>query len=100
MPQDRQQGHGTLAVLHARRRDDDDEEEPERIDEHMALASVQLLGRVIAMAPPFSVVLTDWLSMMPALGCRCFPAATRTLPRSWSCMTCQVPSRCQRPKYW
>ena len=55
------------------RGDDDAEEQPERIDEDMALAPLDLFARIKAADPPFSVVLTDWLSMMPALGCRCLP---------------------------
>jgi hypothetical protein len=39
--------------------DDGSEDETGRIDEEMALASIQLLGSVIAPRPPFSVVLTD-----------------------------------------
>jgi hypothetical protein len=39
--------------LHARRRDDDGEEEPKGLDEHMALTSFDLLGRVIATDPLF-----------------------------------------------
>ena len=46
-------------------------------DQHMAFASAQLLAAVVAPTarwPPLSVVLTDWLSMMPALGVGSRPA--------------------------
>ena len=53
----------------------------------MAFAALDLFVRIKAADPPFSVVLTDWLSMIPALGWRCFPLATRTSPRNRSCMS-------------
>ena len=46
----------------------DSEDEPLGVDEEMPLAATQLLRTVIAVGPPFSVVLTDWLSRMAALG--------------------------------
>jgi hypothetical protein len=46
----------------------DSEDEPLGVDEEMSLATTQVLRTVIAMGPPFSVVLTDWLSRMAALG--------------------------------
>ena len=92
--------HGPIAVLHTGGRDHDGEEPPSGIDEDMPFAPLDLFVRINAADPPVSVVLTDWLSMMPALGCRCFPAATRTSPRSRSCITCQVPSFRQRQTYW
>jgi hypothetical protein len=86
--------------LDAGRRDDDRQQQPEGIHEDVTLPPLDLLARVIAPDPPFSVVFTDWLSRMPALGWRCRPAAARTSPRSMSWMCCQVPSRRQRQKYW
>jgi hypothetical protein len=92
MAQHVQQRHGPVVVLHTGGGNDHTEEQPEGIDEDMALAALDLLPRIIAADPPLSVVLTDWLSMMPALGWRCLPVAARTSPRSRSCMSCQVPS--------
>jgi hypothetical protein len=66
----------------------------------MALTAFDLFVDIKAAKPPFSVVFTDWLSRIPALGWRRFPAATRTSPRSKSCIRCQVPSWRQRQKYW
>jgi hypothetical protein len=40
----------------------------ERIDNDVPLAPIYLLAAVVAARPPFSVVFTDWLSMIPALG--------------------------------
>jgi hypothetical protein len=39
------------------------------VDQQVALAAVELLGAVVAMPPPRSVVLTLWLSRIAALGC-------------------------------
>ena len=98
VPEDCQHLLGPIAVLHTGGRDDYGEDQSEGIDEDMPLAAFDLFVGVEAAEPPFSVVLTDWLSMTPALGWRRLPAATRTSPRSRSCMTCQVPSprHCQK----
>jgi hypothetical protein len=64
-----------------------------RAAQEVALAAFDLLVGIKAAESPFSVVLTDWLSRMPALGWRRLPAAARTSPRSRSCIRCQVPSR-------
>jgi hypothetical protein len=45
------------------------QEETRRINEEMALAAIELLGAIIAMRPPFSVVFTVWASMTAADGC-------------------------------
>ena len=47
-----------------------DQQQPERIDQDVTLASVDLLARIVAVDPPFSVVLTDWLSRIAAEGWR------------------------------
>jgi hypothetical protein len=49
--------------------DEDTQEETRRLNEEMALAPIELLRTVIAMDPPFSVVLTVCASMMAAEGC-------------------------------
>ncbi len=90
--EDRQEGVSALALLHVGARDDHCQQAPQGVDEAMPRAPFALCVPVKAAAPPLSVVLTDWLSMIPALGWRCFPAATRTSPRSRSCIPCQVPS--------
>jgi hypothetical protein len=54
------------------------------IDEDMALLAVDLLPRVVSMgvnlAPPFSALLTLWLSMMHAVGL----ASRSSLSRHWT----------------
>jgi hypothetical protein len=68
IPQDSQEVHGPSAVLHTGGRDRDREQEASRVHAYRALAPVHLLVRVVPVGPPCSVVLTDWLSMIPARG--------------------------------
>jgi hypothetical protein len=98
VPQALEHTLGPPAVWHIGSRDRDGQEEAEGIDEDMALPAFDLFMGIKAADPPFSVVLPDWLSMMPALGWRRLPSATRTSPRRRSCMTCHVPSlrHCQK----
>jgi len=75
---------GAITVLDIGRMDNRLQYEALRIDEDVALAPFDLLARVITHRvdrdPPFSADLTDWLSMMPALG-----LASRSIcPRSCS----------------
>jgi hypothetical protein len=67
--------------------------QPERVYEEMPFAAVNFLAGIISMEPPFSVVLTDWLSRIAALGSASRPSATRTRVRnaSWTCA--HIPSR-------
>ncbi len=46
------------------------QDQPSGIDQQMALTPLDLLAAVVAAAPPFCVVFTDWLAMMTALGGR------------------------------
>jgi hypothetical protein len=79
--------------------DDHHEDQPERIDEQAALAAEEPLTAVVAPRPPFSVVLTDWLSRIAADGCRSRPSARRRSPRSSSWSRSSVPSPFQLRKY-
>jgi len=54
----------------------------QRINHQMAFSTRYFLAGVIASIPPFEAVLTDWLSIIAALGLAWRPAWTRT--RSWS----------------
>ena len=56
----------------------------------VAFASRYLLASVVAPRPPFSVVFTDWLSMMAALGVASRPSFSRTWLRSASSTRSQV----------
>jgi hypothetical protein len=73
----------------------DDEEQTEDIDDDVALAPTDALAAVIAPDPLFSVVFTVWLSMIPALGSRVRPKASRRSPRRVSCIRSQTPPRRQ-----
>ena len=55
-------------------------DQAERIDEDMAFAAFDLLARIVAPVPPFSV-LTLWLSKTAALGVGLRPAFLRTRSR-------------------
>ena len=50
----------------------------------VTLATHHFLTSIIATRPPFSVVFTDWLSMIAALGVGLLPSDCRTLGRSAS----------------
>ena len=65
----------------------------------VTLAPSDLFPGIIAPEPPFSVVFTDWLSMIAALGVASRPSASRTLGRSASSMYSQVPSPRHLRKY-
>ena len=83
---------GSVAVLDTGSVDDDRHKQAKGVDHHMALAAGDLLTCIIAPGPPFSVVLTDWLSMIAALGVGSRPSDSRTLGRKLSLMCSQVPS--------
>jgi hypothetical protein len=70
----------------------DSEHQAHGVDQQVPLAAIQLLGAVVASRPPFSVVFTDWLSMIPALGSRFRPVWSRTPSRNASWIFSQVPS--------
>jgi len=59
--------------------DEDAEQEAGSVDGDVALAPVDLLGRVEAANAPFSVVLTLWVSMMAALGVGARPSCSRSI---------------------
>ena len=103
--QSRKAGHecpehrfGPIAVLNPRRMYHHDEEQPEDIDHDVALAPADALASIIAPGPPFSVVFTVWLSIIPALGSRVRPEASRRSPRKVSCIRSQTPARRQVQK--
>ena len=74
---------GAVAVLQAGRVDHGVEDQAEGIDEQMALLALDLLARVVARRvdarPPFSALLTLWLSITPALGLASRPSSSRTM---------------------
>ena len=77
------------------RMDTDGQKQVHSVHYDVPFASGYLLARVVASGPPFSVVFTDWLSMMAALGLVSRPWACRSMACSVSWTRCQVPSRRQ-----
>ena len=75
------------------------QQQPHGIYNDMSLSTVDLLASVIATRPPFSVVLTDWLSIIAALGVGFLPSACRTLTRRASLARSHVPSSLHSRKY-
>ena len=82
--QAKQGGHkqnATLAVLNVRGMDDGLEQQALGVYQDMTLLAPDLLAAVIARrvnaAPPFSALLTLWLSMIAALGLASRPANSR-----------------------
>jgi hypothetical protein len=75
------QQFGPIPILDCRGMHHHCQQQPQRIDQDMPLATVDLLPRIVPMYPPFSVVFTDWLSTIPAVGSGSFPSATRTARR-------------------
>ena len=80
-PQFAQHEFGTIAILHIGRMHHDGQDQPQRVDDDVPLATLDLLARVVTSAPPFSVVLTLWLSMIAAEGVGLRPPFLRTFSR-------------------
>ena len=59
---------GSISILNIGRMHHHRKQQPHGIYNDVSLSTVDLLASVIATRPPFSVVFTDWLSMMAALG--------------------------------
>jgi hypothetical protein len=85
--------------LNVRRMHHHGQQQPHGVNHNVTLASFHLLTSVIATRPPFSVVFTDWLSMMAAEGVGSLPSNSRTLGRKVSWIPSQVPSFLHRRKY-
>ena len=75
------------------------EEQSRGVHYDVALASRHFFACVIAPRPPFSVVFTDWLSMIAPLGVASRPSLSRTMGRSASSTRSQVPSLRHLRKY-
>ena len=74
-----QQIPGAVGVLDIGGMDKDTEQEAGGIDPDMALAALDLLGGIITARPPFSVVLTLWVSMITAVGLASRPSVSRSV---------------------
>src|SRR4051812_4868594 len=74
-----QQIFGAVGVLDIGGVDDDAQQQAQAIDRDLALAPFDLLGGIVAARPPFSVVLTLWVSMIAAVGLACRPSLSRSV---------------------
>lgn len=77
-------GHGnegTVPVLNISLMNVQSPDQALGIYDDMALSAFNLLSRIVTTDPPFEVVLTDWLSMMTALGVSSRPACLLTSRR-------------------
>jgi hypothetical protein len=72
-----------ITVLNIGRVHDHHQDQTEHIHEDMPFTAFDLLARIVATVPPFSV-LTVWLSKTAALGVGLRPAFRRTSSRRWS----------------
>jgi hypothetical protein len=68
------------------------EHDAERVNEQVPPAPAYFLGPVVAVDPPFSAVLTLWLSTIAALGDGLRPARMRSRSRSTARICSQRPS--------
>jgi hypothetical protein len=68
------------------------------VRQDMTLAALDLLTRGVAARPPLSVVFTDWLSMMPAVGSGSRPAIRRAATARLSLRMSRTPLSRSREK--
>jgi hypothetical protein len=71
----------SITILNVGRMYHYDQDQPKCINEQVPLTPRNLLSSVITATPPFSAVLTLWLSRIPALGVGLRPALRRTCSR-------------------
>jgi hypothetical protein len=67
------------------------EQQSRAVDRDVALAALDLLGRVITTRAPFSVVLALWVSRMVVLGLGSLPSRSRSITTSWWRIASQTP---------
>ena len=81
----RYQQTGAIAILDIGGMDPQRPDQPQGVYDDMSFAARHFLAGIVASKPPFSVVLTLWLSMMAALGVGSLSAWRRTACRkvSW-----------------
>ena len=68
----------SISVLNVRRMNHHIQQQSCGIHYDVSLPTIYLFARVVAARAPFSVVLTDWLSMIAALGVVLLPSDSRT----------------------
>ncbi len=93
LPNQTKQELGTITILDVGGMHHYGNYQTHSIYEQMPLAPVNFLPGIISMEPPFSVVFTDWLSMMAALGSASRASVFRSFSRKALCIRSHVPSR-------
>src|SRR3954466_3812716 len=97
-----QQQHAAIAVLNVGRGDQRVQHQAEGVDQQMALLALDQLApieaRRVDAEPPFSALLTLWLSITQAVGLISRSACSRHLMESASWIRFSVPSQLQRQK--
>src|SRR5437588_12828749 len=84
--------HRAVAVLHIGGVDRRANHQAECIGDDVAFAAFDLLAGVVTARPAALVVLTDWLSMIPADGLGSRLAASRACTSNSKLIRCNVPS--------
>lgn len=87
-----QQGPCAVSVLDVGGVDEDTEQEAGAVDRAVAFAPPQLCGRVVTPRPPFSGVLTLWVSMMAAVGLASRPSCSRHRTTRWGRRVSHTPA--------
>ena len=90
---------GPIPILDIRRMHHHGQQQSYGVYHNVPLPPRHLLASVIPARPPFSVVFTDWLSMIAALGVGSLPSASRTWGRRVSWIRSHVPPRPHVRKY-
>jgi hypothetical protein len=93
VPDQSEKHSSTVAILDVGSMNHYSNNQSKRVYEEMPFAAVDFLAGIISMEPPFSVVLTDWLSRIAALGSASRPSATRSRVRNTSWTRVHIPSR-------
>jgi len=88
-----------FAVLPVGWMDFDSDQQAQRVDGNVPFTTFDQLAAIEAARPPFSVVLTDWLSAIRRLGSISRPAFCRTCSRSASVSCSHSPPRFSIRKY-
>ena len=72
--------------------DQHSQEQAAGVDRDVPFPALDLLGRVVAARPPFSVVLTLCVSTMAALGLGSLPSRSRSISTRWWRMVSHTPA--------
>src|SRR3954470_19612254 len=98
-PRRAQQRDGPVPVLDVGGMDRGTQEKAQRVDQDVPLLALDLLARVVTAGidarPPFSALLTLWLSMIAAVGLASLPACSRAWTNKAWCRRPSVPSQAQ-----